>query len=206
MMTTSELTRFLSLAAGSPVARETLRNRILQEEARQWRQAAVLLPVVHDGTQWQLLLTRRADTLRHHTGQIALPGGGREAGDADFTQTALRETCEETGLPADAWQTFPVLPPHYTPSGYEVHPVPALYCGRNPPEPQPDSREVAEVFYLPLTDALNPARYGERLLETKGHRISTPTLSYRHYDIWGLTAIILYGLAERYQAHLRQAV
>src|SRR5690606_21465694 len=46
-----------------------------------------------------LLLTRRSDTMRHHPGQIAFPGGGAEAVDeGDATRTALREAQEETGL------------------------------------------------------------------------------------------------------------
>ena len=41
----------------------------------------------------QILLTRRADSLRHHTGQIALAGGRRDAQDPNLTATALREFC-----------------------------------------------------------------------------------------------------------------
>ena len=45
-----------------------------------------------------VLLIRRSNALRHHAGQIAFPGGGREENDADLGETALREAEEETGL------------------------------------------------------------------------------------------------------------
>src|ERR1700736_3422826 len=62
------------------------------------RRAAVLVPLfVRDGALW-ILLTRRTDTLEHHRGQIAFPGGAEEAGDASLLATALRETQEEIGV------------------------------------------------------------------------------------------------------------
>src|SRR6187431_2670365 len=36
-----------------------------------------------------------------HSSQIAFPGGKYEKEDADFMQTALRETCEEIGIHQD---------------------------------------------------------------------------------------------------------
>jgi MutT/NUDIX family protein len=41
--------------------------------------------------------------------------------------------------------------------------------------------------------------YGSRSFIYESNMIATPVLPYLHYDIWGLTALILYGLAERYQ-------
>ncbi|MCP1771814.1 8-oxo-dGTP pyrophosphatase MutT (NUDIX family) [Neisseria perflava] len=198
-MSPGHLTDFFNRAAAYPSDKENLRNRFIQPQQR--CEAAVLLPVVCRQQQWQLLLTRRADTLRHHTGQVALPGGRWEPQDADFNQTALRETEEETGISAAAWQTFPLLPPHYTPSGYEVHPVPALYTAAHAPHTVPNPDEVAEIFYVPLYTVLDTTAYRSRPLQFNGSSIDAPVLPYLHYNIWGLTAIILYSLAERYQAY-----
>ncbi|WP_425437528.1 NUDIX domain-containing protein [Neisseria iguanae] len=85
---------------------------------------AVLLAVVEKDHQWQILFTCRSGSLRHHTGQIVLAGGCHEPQDLDLTQTALRKTHKEAGILPQTWQTFPALPPHCTPSGYEVHPFP----------------------------------------------------------------------------------
>lgn len=178
---------------------QALRNSLFPESA--YKTAAVLLALVPKDGQWQIMLTRRSAALRHHTGQIALAGGRREAQDADLTQTALRETLEETGIATQLWQTFPVLPPHYTPSGYEVHPVPALCTGF--PEIRANPDEVAEVFFVPFDFAVNPANYRTRSFTHQGRTAETPALPFRHYDIWGLTAVILYGLAERYRQYVQ---
>jgi len=63
---------------------------------------------------------------------------------------------------------------------------------------------VAEIIYLPLETALNPQNYRPRTLQYRGQTIRPPALPYLHHDIWGLTAMILYGLAERYRHHMTQ--
>ena len=54
-------------------------------------QAAVLVPIVQREEGLSVLLTRRADTLRRHTGQVALPGGRRDHGETAW-ETALIRT------------------------------------------------------------------------------------------------------------------
>ena len=53
------------------------------------RPAGVL--AAFDAQDGRLLLTKRASSLRHHPGQIALPGGKVDPSDADVTAAALRE-------------------------------------------------------------------------------------------------------------------
>ncbi|MCF7529445.1 NUDIX hydrolase [Neisseria lisongii] len=203
-MNAEKLSDFLIKAADYASPTQLARNGILDIENRWFKQAAVLLACVYHQQQWQIVLTRRSASLRHHGGQIALAGGGREGRDVSLTATALRETAEEIGIAAHEWQTFPVLPPDYTPSGYEVYAVPAL-CRRSP-KIEVNAAEVAEVFYLPLALALNPENYRSRVLNYNGKSIDSPVLPYRDYDIWGLTAVILYGLAERYRAYCAAAL
>ena len=63
--------------------------------------AAVLVPVVDYENEPKILLTRRADHLAQHSGQVAFPGGKVEAEDGGPVSAALREAQEEIGLAAE---------------------------------------------------------------------------------------------------------
>src|ERR1043166_7226528 len=63
--------------------------------------AAGLIPAQERPDGEYLVLTRRADHLPTHKGQIAFPGGRVDPRDADATATALRECYEEIGIGGD---------------------------------------------------------------------------------------------------------
>src|SRR5699024_2962389 len=81
--------------------------------------AAVLMALVEVGEGTGLLLTRRRDDLVSHPGQVALPGGGREAGES-AEDTALCEAREETALPSQSVVLLGRLPRYPTTSAYMV--------------------------------------------------------------------------------------
>ena len=95
-----------------------------------------------------MFFTRRSEHLADHSGQIAFPGGRAEAGNSGPLQTALREACEEIGLPPGAVHPLGILEPVDTSSGFRVWPVVGVL--RLPVEPRPSSPEVAEAFWIPL--------------------------------------------------------
>lgn len=98
-----------------------------------------------------LLLTRRADHLRSHAGQWALPGGRIDAGETP-EQAALRELQEEVGLVLDASAVLGRLDDYATRSGYVITPV-VLWAGRAP-RLQPNPAEVASVHRVPFGEWL----------------------------------------------------
>lgn len=196
-MNTDYLIHFLTQASHFSSRMQAERNQLVTAQTA--KEAAVLVGIaLHEGA-WQILLTKRAETLRQHTGQIAFAGGRKDAQDDSLTATALREAYEETAIPIAAWQTFAPLPFYDTPSGYRVTPVPAICTQPINPKANPD--EVAEIFYLPLDFALNLQNYTFRQLHHNNQTLALPALLFQRYDIWGLTALILYGLAERYQQY-----
>lgn len=171
------------------------RSRLVAQQRIPFTEAAVLIGLAPDRYgRPHILLTRRADTLRHHRGQIAFPGGKRDAADSDAYATALRETCEETGIAAEVWQYAGCLPSCLTPSGYAITPI--LAWSDRQPETRANPAEVAELFWLPLAHALGRECYTSRRFVWQNHEGSTPALSYLHHDIWGATALMLYYLAE----------
>ena len=196
-MNTDQLIHFLTQASHFNSRMQAERNQLVTPKTV--KEAAVLVGIVlHEGA-WQILLTKRAETLKQHTGQIAFAGGHKDVQDDSLTATALREADEETAIPITAWQTFAPLSFYDTPSGYRVTPVPAICTHSVNPKANPD--EVAEIFYLPLDCALNLQNYTFRQLHHNNQTLALPALPFQHYDIWGLTALILYGLAERYQQY-----
>jgi 8-oxo-dGTP pyrophosphatase MutT (NUDIX family) len=94
------------------------------------RTAAVLLPVYRDAEgELRIVLIVRADDGGMHGGQLGLPGGKPEDGDADLLTTALREAEEEVGLPRETVEVVAELPPLETlRTGWRVHP----FVGRVP--------------------------------------------------------------------------
>jgi len=96
------------------------------------RTAAVLLPVFRDADEeLRIVLVVRADDGGQHGGQLGLPGGKPEPGDADLLATALREAEEEVGLAPEAVEVVAALEPLATQAtGWLVHP----FLGRVPPD------------------------------------------------------------------------
>ena len=94
------------------------------------RTAAVLLPVYRDvDGELRIVLVVRADDGGQHGGQLGLPGGKPEPGDADLLSTALREAEEEVGLPRETVEVVASLEPLATQAtGWLVH----AFLGRVP--------------------------------------------------------------------------
>ena len=158
--------------------------------------AAVLVPFLNLDRP-EVVLTRRADHLVQHAGQISFPGGAAEPQDSSAVQTALREAYEEIGLPADQASPLGFLDRLDTISDYRVLPVVALV--RAPIVWQPDWREVAEVFTVPFDHVTNIELYENRPIERAGVSHSVWYLQYENHTIWGVTAAMLLNLAMRYR-------
>jgi 8-oxo-dGTP pyrophosphatase MutT (NUDIX family) len=161
---------------------------------RPGRTAAVLVALL-DLPEPELVLTRRADHLPQHPGQVSFPGGAVDDGDSSAVQTALREAYEEIGLPAEVTMPIGFLDRMDTISDYRVLPVVALV--KPPVRWIPDEREVAEVFTVPLSIILDKGRYETQYFVRDGNRYTLWSLKYQGHNIWGATAAILMNLIKR---------
>jgi len=159
------------------------------------RPAAVLVPVWLRSDGPRLILTKRSSHLKHHPGQIAFPGGKVDPTDASPEAAALRETQEEIGLPPDRVQVLGTLPVHETVTGFAITPFIGLI--RGPFTPIPEAGEVEEVFTVPLSHVLTTARFAVERRQWMGVWRRYYAVPYGPYYIWGATARILRGLADR---------
>ena len=168
---------------------------VVLTEGRKLRPAAVLVPIIGTGTSARVILTQRASTLKHHPGQIAFPGGKVDAGDADAAAAALRESHEEIGLDPANVDILGCLASHETVTSYAVSP----FVGRirAPFIPVSEEGEVAEVFTVPLSFLLAPINYRIERRRWQGKWRAFYVVPYGPYYIWGATARMLKGLADR---------
>jgi 8-oxo-dGTP pyrophosphatase MutT (NUDIX family) len=172
-------------------------NRMVDGRETVLRKAAVLIPITRQdaGNESHIVLTVRSENLRSHAGQISLPGGTRDADDADDIATALRESEEEIGLPASQVEVIGKLGDMALPSGFHITPIVGLIePGLNftaAPE------EVADIFQAPLDLVLDLSAYKAAFMTYNNVERKILELHYEDYRIWGATAAILYHLAKQ---------
>lgn len=194
------LSRALDPVEGSPPAPargDGDLNGTPSPTGRALRPAAVLAPLVMRDTGLSVVLTRRADHLSSHAGQISFPGGrlnlGEEAADA-----ALRETEEEIGLPRSRVRLIGRFDPYETVTGFQITPFVGLVDARA--RFRADPGEVAEIFETPFDFLMNPANHvlEERMFAGQLRRYYAMPHEGRY--IWGATAGLLKALADRFNA------
>ena len=162
------------------------------EPPAEQRRAAVLVPLfVRDGAL-RIVLTRRTETLEHHKGQISFPGGAEEETDESAFATAVRETEEELGIPAQDIRLLGTLSPLATVSDFFVEPF--VGAIPYPHVLRPAEAEIAEVIDAPVAALLDPKILERRLLP--GREEPTLFFHYGKHVIWGATARMLKELLD----------
>lgn len=160
------------------------------------RPAAVLAPVLRRGERLSMMFTVRSAHLRAHSGQISFPGGGRDAGDRDAVDNALREAHEEVGLVPDHVEVLGYLDDYPTMTRYLVTPVVGMVDAAALAL-RVDAGEVAEVFEAPLDFVLDPSSFTRSTLVHDGIKLPFYELQWRQHRIWGATAGMLWNLAQK---------
>jgi 8-oxo-dGTP pyrophosphatase MutT (NUDIX family) len=181
--------------AATGAAGDDLLNPGFLDHQADYREAAVLIPVVARDPQATMLLTQRTAHLPSHAGQIAFPGGKIDPGDTGPAAAALREAGEEIGLDPSLVQIVGYLEPYLTRTGYRIVPVlgrvdPALRLTINP-------EEVVEAFEVPLAFLIDRANHVREARTVKGGATREFwAIPYQDYYIWGATAGMLVNLSE----------
>ena len=200
-MTVDEIVRRVAersrrLASGLPVASPPIGSDFslngVGAMPEVWRPASVLMPLIRRETGITVLLTQRTEDMPSHAGQIAFPGGRRQAEDIDATATALRETEEEVGLTRDFIDVVGSLDLYRTGTGYQITPIVGIVTPGF--TMRADPREVADVFEVPLDHFLDERnhRIDSRIWQGRERRYYA--MPYGERYIWGATAGMLKNL------------
>ncbi len=159
------------------------------------KEAAVLIGLVERFEEAHVVLTKRADWLASHSGQVAFPGGKIDAEDTSPEHAALREAHEEVGLEGHHVELIGRMPDYYSGSGFKIAPVIGFINSEAKLEPNPE--EVDYLFEVPLQFLMDSDNYntGSRVFMGKQrHYLEIP---YGEHFIWGVTAGMIRVLRDR---------
>ena len=170
-----------------------------QEWVASSRPSAVLIPLLVTNDGPSVLLTRRADHLRSHKGEISFPGGRMEPDETPH-QTALREAHEEVALPHDVVTIIGTLEPIATfVSNSHITPVVALVNGE--PDLRADPGEVARIMTVPLHNLARQDTYRNEWWSTDRGEINIHFFELDDETVWGATGRLLHQLIDAITTH-----
>tara|TARA_R110000868_G_scaffold1116_4_gene8571 strand:+ start:1870 stop:2520 length:651 start_codon:yes stop_codon:yes gene_type:complete len=158
------------------------------------RAAAVLVPIIEYKDGPKVLLTRRADHLGSHAGQVAFPGGKIEAGEG-VAEAALREADEEVGLKSEFVEVAGFLDAYETGTGFRI--VPVVSFVRPGFTLTVHEGEVAEVFEVPLSFLMDGKNHERHKATWRGKEREYYAMPYNGHYIWGATAGMLKNMYDR---------
>lgn len=195
--------QWLSSVSSSLLTREHVEQRIAAYVAAEqpslagvndeWlasaRASAVLVPLIETPDGLSVVLTRRADHLRNHRGEISFPGGRVEESES-LIEAALREATEEVALPVENVSVIGQLDPHATfVSNSLIVPVVGMVNGS--PNLTAQASEVARILVVPLTELAHPDSYRNEWWATPRGDLNIHFFYLHDETIWGATGRIL---------------
>jgi len=152
-------------------------------------QAAVLIPITNHPQHPDIILTKRAEHLSTHSGEVSFPGGKWETDDNSLIETALRESQEEINLSPNVVDVINCQPQHVSLWGIQVTP----FVGIIPHDVElvPDKSELDAVFRVPLEFLIADNRTRTEVYYRRDREWWSPVYHFDNFKIWGLTARIL---------------
>lgn len=190
-------------------------RRVSRLEKEKMRRAAVLVPLIKKGGEYQVVFEVRASDLKTQPGEICFPGGAVERGETP-KKAAIRETMEELLIDRSRIRVIAPLDVLETPGSMEILPFLGILQDYRWSYSE---AEVAHTFSVPLRwfAEHEPERYETDLLTVPKEPFPFEDIpngrDYHwrrgHYDvyfyrreegiIWGMTAKILHSLAKMYR-------
>jgi len=163
----------------------------------EFRPAAVLVPLFWQDEEIHILLTKRSEKLKHHSGQVSFPGGGFDEADVTIRQAAIRETHEEIGIEPKFINVVGYLDDIETNSGFYVTSFVGIL--KDGFKLNINEDEVSEVFSVPLNFFCKEENCQKRSAHYQGKNVDYYVYEYNNYTIWGVTAEIIVKLVNKFK-------
>lgn len=164
------------------------------EDGVERRNAAVMLLVHPLAEGDEILFQVRTNRVRFHKGEISLPGGAIDAGDASPLHAALRETHEEIGVEPAHIEVLGALDQIATrSSNYLITPFVGVVTAQTPYPFALANREVAELLAVPVNHLRSEGAVKWTVSELDGEGEAMREFYFGEHRIWGATARILGG-------------
>jgi len=154
-----------------------------------YKKASVMILFMEKDSSPHVLLTLRTDKVSTHKGQVSFPGGGYDSTDKDFLDTALRETMEEVGIPAEEIEVLGEFDEYISVMGYHVH----VFAGALNSTQQyvVCTDEIDEMLEVPFSLFYNEEYHKCEKITYEGREYDVYYYDYNSISIWGMTARIL---------------
>lgn len=151
--------------------------------------SAVILPLIDVHDCAHVLLCKRPEYLKHHPGEICLPGGKHEPQDINLRHTALRELHEELNIMPAQINVIGQLPNYSTLTGFTITP----FVGVLDKQTQwiGDPSEVATSFLVPVHTLADESNWQPIPFKHLGQHRTLKGFSTPHGLLWGATASII---------------
>ncbi len=166
------------------------------------RVGAVMILIYDKHDDSFLVLTKRQSHLKHHAGQISLPGGKQDP-DESLMQTAVRETEEELGVLGSELELIGNLASVYIPpSDFTIHPFVAWHP--DGVEFHKSDAEVAEVIEVPIKHLLASNSLKKGRLQSGQTDRDVDFFDVMGHQVWGATAIVLCDFVDRIRSQISE--
>ena len=160
-----------------------------KENAR--KAAVMVLFYPNPDVETHFVLILRKSYKGVHSAQVGFPGGKREKEDANYQETALRETFEEVGVHPESVEVLKELTEVYIPpSNFFVQPF--IGVSDKYPNFVKQDEEVEAIIEVPLREFLDETTLITRTLTTSyATNIEVPAFNLQEHVVWGATAMML---------------
>lgn len=146
------------------------RLRAAGSDQKRLKPSSVLLLLFIEKDELFVCLIKRPATMKHHAGQVALPGGRIDSGETPL-ETALRETWEEIGISHEKIEILGSLSELFVDvSGFLIHPFVGWLAEK--PIFKTNPAEVEKTLLFPLFKFRE--KLDETELETVSGRLKVP--------------------------------